>query len=109
MIKFTEVEALSLTVNQWQWMLNNPARYKRDWTGWDTNELPNLKYKGSGIFGNCFLCHYYHTCLGCPLLGANARCDTHWGWINGDIPARRNLASSIIEKCEDRLKELGHA
>ena len=109
MIQFPEFDALTLTIRQWSWLLCNPGFEKKDCPEWDMATRPEMIYKGERIFGNCFLCHHYRNCLGCPLLGANTRCETYWEWKTSDKEGRKAMAARIIEKCEDRLKEISHA
>lgn len=109
----TEAESLQLTVLQWSWLRDNPTCGKSSWPGWDNPNGVALTYKSKSVISNCFLCNYYLSfcnyylsCLGCPLLGHDVRCQTYWQWKTSDIGNRVTMAEDIIRKCENKLKEL---
>ena len=34
-MKLTKKKALEIAIELWEWIVDNPGKYKREWPGWD--------------------------------------------------------------------------
>jgi len=117
----TEEKALKLTIDVWHYLATHPELTKK------TDLPPNLWNKLMGLTSTCPLCSFYQryswgeNCKRCPLVNILGFSDDFRGdcMLKGgfyiawkassfdNFRVRRDFAEAIVEKCMQRLKQLG--
>ena len=121
----TKEEALTLTAELYEWLAENPTKFKSDWPKWDkfTDRSDRYLFKGKVVNDGCFLCYLTvvkenKDCTNCLLKG-------NWGlespeefcclekglfqlWLGAlkTSPERVTYAKEIADRCRKKLQEL---
>lgn len=112
--ELTEMQAVDMAIELWDWAVANPDKNKEDWPGWVTSNTNRLIHKRT--FTNCPLCAYQvllhpvwnpiDSCEGCPSFryfnGCSGKDSSFNKWVNArmedrDSQTTRDLAQAVLE------------